>query len=529
MTAGWNSALRLAVFWALAVAAQWAAGAYRTDIAANPDEPAHIVSGLMARQFLTSGWDRGALEFARDYYWRYPKVAIGHWPPLFYLEQALWSLAFPTTRNSLLAMIALQFAILAAILTSALRSRFGEALGWAGGLGLAMLPGVASASLEVVAEIAAAIPLLLAVLSWARFLDTGRAASAAAFGLCAAAAILTKPTAVVLAGVPLLSAWLAGRPELVRRGSFWMPAALVGILCLPWFAVAPGGMHERVAALGGPALVTRRFAPVTWTAQFGWPVAVLASIGLVLLLCRRIKGSRLDGLSASVVGLSIPAALAPLAIHAWEARHLVETAPAFVLLAVSGAAWIAAWLPFKAPAAWILALASIAGTGGSLTWLCQGGPAGYRELASAIASGALGPARSILVSGDSRAEGSFIAEMALREPRPGRFVVRGSKLFVDATWMGEVKRIRAAVPEEVDALLLATHVEIVVLDRARPAPYGYQALLEQAVAARPDQWRAVALDTPPGGLAAFRRAGAPEISDGQRKALLQAVLPEPIP
>src|SRR5689334_18072161 len=100
-------AARLAIFWGVAIALQLVQGAYRNDRPDNHDEPAHIVTGLMAREYLVSGASRLPMEFARDYYLHYPKVAIGHWPPVFYAEQALWTLIFPTSRGSLLVMLAL--------------------------------------------------------------------------------------------------------------------------------------------------------------------------------------------------------------------------------------------------------------------------------------------------------------------------------------------------------------------------------------------------------------------------------------
>ena len=118
---------RLAIFWAAALALQWAQGAYQSDRPENPDEPAHIVTGLMTREYLASGSSRPPMEFARDYYLHYPKVALGHWPPVFYAEQAAWTLIFPATRGSLLVMLALQLAVLTSLMWSVLNGRFGPA------------------------------------------------------------------------------------------------------------------------------------------------------------------------------------------------------------------------------------------------------------------------------------------------------------------------------------------------------------------------------------------------------------------
>ena len=39
------------------------------------------------------------MAFAENYYLHYPEVAMGHWPPGFYLLQAVWTLLFPTQRG----------------------------------------------------------------------------------------------------------------------------------------------------------------------------------------------------------------------------------------------------------------------------------------------------------------------------------------------------------------------------------------------------------------------------------------------
>jgi hypothetical protein len=517
------------------IAVQWGAGAFRNNRSSDSDEHAHLVTGLMVRDYLASGWNRGPIEFARDYYLRYPKVAIGHWPPVFYFEQAAWTLFLPTSRQSLLVMMALQVAVLAMVVWSMLLERFGPAAAWCGALALCTLPGVVSSSTSVMTELAVAIPISFAILAWGRFLDTGRAWSAAAFGLWSAAAVLTKGTGIVLAGVPLLSACLAGRTQLFRRAWFWLPAFIVAALCAPWYLLAPGAMHDRVVRYGGPALVTRRleFPAVTWADQFGWPVSALALVGLVALLCRRATGFRLDGVLASGVAAVICSSLCPLLFKVWGTRHLTEAAPMFLLVAASGAGWIASRRPVGRLAAHrILALLALATLLFALAWnlsrIRRKQPFGYRQLAAAVLAGGVGPAKTILVVGDPGAEGSVISEIAQREPHPARFLLRASKLFVDVSWQGRLRRTRAGSSAEVQALLHSLPVDLIVIDRIHPSPFAYQTQLERVLAEHPETWRKVDLPLNSPGLAAFRRADPPLLSDQEREAALKTALPEPI-
>ena len=91
---------------------QWQSGAYTSDLSSDEDEPAHVVSGLMVHDYAANLFKRGALSmpltpraFAEAYYVHYPKVAIGHWPPLFYLVQASWMFVFGRTKSALLLLM----------------------------------------------------------------------------------------------------------------------------------------------------------------------------------------------------------------------------------------------------------------------------------------------------------------------------------------------------------------------------------------------------------------------------------------
>jgi hypothetical protein len=100
-------------------------GSRSAELSRYPDESAHYVTGLMVPYYLLHGWGTGPVSFAADYYLYYPKVAIGHWPPVFYLVQFLWMTVFPTTISSLLDLQATLLATAGALLFKVVRTRFG--------------------------------------------------------------------------------------------------------------------------------------------------------------------------------------------------------------------------------------------------------------------------------------------------------------------------------------------------------------------------------------------------------------------
>src|SRR5258708_3013246 len=83
------------------------AGAFQTGFAHHPDEPAHFVTGLMLRDYIVEGFPSTPMTFATDFYLHYPEVAFGHWPPVFYVLQAGWTLLLPPNHTSLLWLMTL--------------------------------------------------------------------------------------------------------------------------------------------------------------------------------------------------------------------------------------------------------------------------------------------------------------------------------------------------------------------------------------------------------------------------------------
>ena len=130
---------RLCVFLGFAVTLQALSGAYAVDFAGNPDEPAHYVTGVMVRDYLAAFPWQPPMTFARNFYSHYPIVAIGHWPPMFYVVQAAWTLPFGVSRLSVLLLMAMPlcchsdrcFCLMAAAFRHGCRgrARFGVSVG----------------------------------------------------------------------------------------------------------------------------------------------------------------------------------------------------------------------------------------------------------------------------------------------------------------------------------------------------------------------------------------------------------------
>ncbi len=73
---------------------QWINGVLDNEYTGFPDEAAHYVSSLLIENYITNGEIEHPLAYAKDYYYHYPKVAIGHWPPVMYGMLAIWFIIF---------------------------------------------------------------------------------------------------------------------------------------------------------------------------------------------------------------------------------------------------------------------------------------------------------------------------------------------------------------------------------------------------------------------------------------------------
>ena len=168
---GWYGAsLLFLMLGLLAVALQWLSGAYEGEFNGYPDEPAHYVTGLMIRDYIAAGIPQAPMEFARNYYLHYPKVALGQWPPLFYVAEAAWMLLFPVTIPSMMVFMACLAASFSSVLYAVSRS---ASIGVRLSIGIAVvlltLPSVTYLFSMVMGDVLGALLCLAAAASFAAY------------------------------------------------------------------------------------------------------------------------------------------------------------------------------------------------------------------------------------------------------------------------------------------------------------------------------------------------------------------------
>jgi 4-amino-4-deoxy-L-arabinose transferase-like glycosyltransferase len=224
-----------AVLLAFIVTLQTLGGAYASGFAGYPDENADLVTSLMARDFLAGLDFRHPYQFAQQYYYHYPQVMIGQWPPVFYGVLGIWFLLVGASRGTAVMFIAIVAATTASIIYLTGKRLIGR---WAGALAAVLFvasPLVQESSARVMTEHLVTLGMLVSTLCFARLARTGKISDGLAFRTVAAVATLTHGNAWALGLVPVITLALTNRWYVLRLPGLWLAVVPVLVACVPWY------------------------------------------------------------------------------------------------------------------------------------------------------------------------------------------------------------------------------------------------------------------------------------------------------
>jgi len=495
---------QVAVFAAcLAVVAtyQHLGAAYECEFGAHPDEAAHYVTGLMIRDYIADGIPGHPMRFAENYYDHYPKVALGNWPPFFYLIQSAWTLPFSPSRASVLLLMASLTALTALLIWNALRHEFGSWLAAFGAVLFLSLPLVQKYSSLVMTEIPIALLAFTATLCFGRYIEDGKASCSIFFGLFASAAILTKGSGLYLAFVPPITLVLCRRFDLLKRIPFWASAMIVAVLCAPWtiFTLdkAKAGWEHGSASWDFTSQAIPYYAVKLFLAV-GVAVLALAAIGVAVRLIGPARSGKTEGKWAAAGALMFAVfALQPLIPCGLEPRHLVMALPPVILFAVAGMARVidrlkARATPFQSFSI-VVAVTAVFFLIHPFE-LKRKGYEGFEEAAKLIVSEPQYADAIVFVSSDASGEGMLISEVAMREKRVGHIVRRASKLLGKSNWSGSEYETKFSDPTALIELLEREKIGVLVLDNSirEQKRVAHHDLLEKTVSDHPNRFRLIA-------------------------------------
>lgn len=448
-------------------------GAWDSDLGGDPDEAAHAVTSLMVRDYLAGGWRQPPMTFARQYYADFPKVALGHYPPGFYLLAGVWMLPLASI-SALLILQAVLGASLCATLYRIVSKSAGVRAGMvAAGLMAALPLGLKQLQL-VMSDTLVVLLGLVSALIWRDYLNRPTARRALAFGLVAASAILTKGSAMGLCIIPPLATLFCGRLALLKRLSWWLCGLPVLLLAAPWMLysskiTAEGMLHVPLSEfIPQAASYYLKALPRT----LGWPLAILAPASLILALWNGRSGKEAHSTTTSALGaLAVGTLLIILLVPAgMTERYLMPAMP--VLLAGAAIGTAALWRPGSQ--AQVIALLAIIAAALPMARWPDKAVSGFSQSVTRAAVPQKQADRQTrwLIASDPRGEGAVIAAAAFscsqRSPSLLR-VYRGSKELASSDWMGRGYQTAFANHGDLLAHLDKLQVTRVLVDLSVPA------------------------------------------------------------
>jgi hypothetical protein len=480
----------LAVLFGLAAGLQVASGAYDADFCGYPDESAHFVTSVMVGEFLRTPVER-PMAFASRYYAQYPKLGIGHWPPLGYAMQGAWVLVFGSSRGAVLASL-LAFSVMSAWVVYELsRHEQGRLVAAAAAAAWLANAHVQQSYEQTMMDMPAAALCLLAVLAFRGYVSRPGVATGLLFGTLACAALLVKQQAVVLALLPVAYVLVGRSPDLIRRADFWVTAIPTLLVAVPWYVLSTPIFYDnpaRWAGFAGRGAPTDRLSWSLFWETGGVPIFLLSLMGLFRAcvgaqIVPRIWASA--WLAAAACRVLIPAM--------GEPRHHLFSFAAEMALAGS----VIGRLPSS-----LMPLGTLAMVGAS--WGLPSTPhLGYTRAAVVLESG---PPGYILLSSPN--EGAIVAAAAARHPGLDgrRCWLRASKVLAEVGWFGKVYRSHVHSVEDVERLVDRWGINQVYfeVDGVRPEPE-FAGLLRQMLERAPGAWQVVNVPPLGGEARLFRR------------------------
>jgi hypothetical protein len=422
------------------------------------DEAAHLVSGIMVYQYLLHGLPDGIppLAFAQDYYDHYPKVAIGHWPPVFYAIQAIWFLIVGLSRASAIVLSAMIAGSLAVVTAWSCRT---QALAWplsmVAGLVVTLLPQTVASSLELSSDPLVALLSVMAAIVCQRWLSNLELSWGIGFAFLASVAVLVKGNAFPLFLLPGLILFRSSPLRSALRPAFWVPILLMVSLSLPWY------VYQRELAVaeivpGTTKSLSHRIVGTASSNSFrlfqlaGPLLSVLALLSVV------------PALGAQWMSRSMPLAVLPFAFW-FFLSFLSPHGELRLMLAVAPVICLAAAISLRrlpVPLACLILLTGLA----TAHYLRPMQPKPQYGWVPAMAIVRSLPIQTYFVASNRSGEGAAISELALFEPQPRSTVLRATKLLQRSNWMGGNLRILAHTEEDVHAILFKNQVDSVLLD-----------------------------------------------------------------
>jgi hypothetical protein len=256
------------------------------------------------------------------------------------------------------------------------------------------------------------------------------------------------------------------------------------------------GLLRGLGARWGRILETLQY----WAFCLGIAGASLAALGFLRRARAVAAGTEGSFFWVSVL-VFLPVTVAfRMILGPWEVEYLLATIPLLMLFLCDGLTWIEAATPrFRG----VTAALAVVALGSTAIHSVLAMPAkvhlGIDRVASDLATAPDYRNSRFLIVSDAVGEGVFIAEVAVRESRPGHTIERGSKLLAKQSFLGDQYRPRFTTTGEMMHFFEQGPDRIVILDGI-PQTQEHIAGVRSMIDQYPEKWLL---------LGRYPRAGAP--------------------
>lgn len=329
----WGAGLLLAGVLILA-AAEITHGIHKGEFNLNDDEPHHAFTGIFVADFLSDLPLAHPVEYTYLYYARYPVLGIVHWPPVFSTVEGLVFLALGA--SVVTAKLTVLFFALFGLFFWFLLVRYleGDLPAIASTAVLALIPFMILYERSVMLEIPSLAVSIAAIYFWARFLREGASRHIYWFAILAALALLTKQQSIFLVPFCILTILVSGKWLLLLDKRLWKAVVLVVLIAGPFYALdfLTHSRDIREAVITGNRVIAHSYL-FYWSilpSQIGWPLLVLAALGIVT---HRWWTRRKNTLFMLMWIVACYATFTPIAIK--EPRYILNWIPAFAYFAIA--------------------------------------------------------------------------------------------------------------------------------------------------------------------------------------------------
>lgn len=421
------------------------------------DEGSHFLNGYLIWSYLSEASGQNPLTYATDFYVHYPKISIGHWPPLYYLFLAGFFFILPHVPFSFMLVNLVVAALPAILVARVVRQVLGLPWSALAAITYVLIPITLNNTMYLMLDQALAGLCFLAALLWSAYTRQPTLQRGLAYAVITAVAILVKGNGWLLGVFPFFHIALTGRWRIFSNWQTYVSGALalsiVGVWTLVTFKISSDGFNY-AWGVDYFVLATSTFLSALYS-NLGFVGMIAVFVGIAGSLSAK---ERPELLELGKTGLAM--VLATILFHSivpvdLDQRYMSAAIP-FLAIFMAVGVWVCTqrWqLVISRP--WLVLPVAIAIFSIPGLFFLQNRLDRFdmrMDLVAAQLTERPGGG-VIVIDGSPGAEGALTAEVVLRDLDRKSYVVRSSQLLAKSDFMGNRYVLRVDTPEAVLSLL----------------------------------------------------------------------------